>query len=92
VRRWLRRGEFRAVPKVAGLWGEAADRFRRALTVREKQAADAERRLEDFLDALRASPNGVVLLDRAKPHRVVERNGGGAPGAGSGSATCSSTS
>jgi two-component system phosphate regulon sensor histidine kinase PhoR len=64
VRRWLKRGEFRAIPKVAGLWGEAADRFRRALTQREKQAADAEHRLQDFLDALRASPNGVVLLDR----------------------------
>ncbi|MDB5857680.1 MAG: putative histidine kinase, classic [Ramlibacter sp.] len=64
VRRWLRRGEFRSMPQVAGLWGEAADRFRRALTVREKKAADAEHRLEDFLDALRASPNGVVLLDR----------------------------
>jgi two-component system phosphate regulon sensor histidine kinase PhoR len=63
VRRWLRRGEFRVMPEVAGLWGEAADRFRRALTQREKQAADAERRLQDFLDALRASPNGVVLLD-----------------------------
>jgi two-component system phosphate regulon sensor histidine kinase PhoR len=64
VRRWLRRGDYRSAPQVAGLWGEAADRFRRALTVREKQAAEAEHRLEDFLAALRASPNGVVLLDR----------------------------
>ncbi|MCG2594998.1 phosphate regulon sensor histidine kinase PhoR [Ramlibacter sp. XY19] len=64
VRRWLRRGDYRTVPRVAGLWGEAADRFRRALLVREKQAAEAEHRLEDFLAALRASPNGVVLLDR----------------------------
>jgi two-component system phosphate regulon sensor histidine kinase PhoR len=32
--------------------------------LREKQAAEVEHRLEDFLAALRASPNGVVLLDK----------------------------
>lgn len=63
VLRWLRLGELRRAPAVAGLWGEAADRMRRAITQREKQAAEAEHRLESFLEAIRNSPNGVVLLD-----------------------------
>jgi two-component system, OmpR family, phosphate regulon sensor histidine kinase PhoR len=45
------------------LWGEALDRTRRALRARDKRSEDAEQRLDDFLDAIRASPNGVVLLD-----------------------------
>lgn len=61
--RWLKRGDFRGVPRATGLWGEAADRMRRAIAGRDKRAGDAERRLEDFLDAIRGSPNGVVLLD-----------------------------
>ena len=61
--RWLRAPDARAVPRLVGLWAEAADRVRRALVAREKHARDAELRLEDFLDALRSSPNGVVLLD-----------------------------
>ncbi|MDE2606018.1 MAG: phosphate regulon sensor histidine kinase PhoR [Burkholderiales bacterium] len=61
--RWLRAPDVRDVPRLMGLWAEAADRIRRALAVRERQARDAELRLEDFLDAIRASPNGVVLLD-----------------------------
>jgi two-component system phosphate regulon sensor histidine kinase PhoR len=63
VLRWLKRGDLRQSPKVPGLWGEAADRMRRALVQREKQAGEAEGRLQDFLEAIRRSPNGVVLLD-----------------------------
>lgn len=63
VLRWLRRGDLRAAPRVGGLWGEALDRVRRGLVLREKQTAEAERRLQVFLDAIRGSPNGVVLLD-----------------------------
>ncbi|HEX7890393.1 MAG TPA: phosphate regulon sensor histidine kinase PhoR [Ramlibacter sp.] len=61
--RWLREGDLRRPPALGGLWGEALDRVRRAVSVREKQVEDAELRLDDFLDAIRASPNGVVLLD-----------------------------
>lgn len=63
VLRWLRRGELAESPPVGGLWGEAADRMRRAAVMREKRAEDAEHRLDDFLSAIRGSPNGVVLLD-----------------------------
>lgn len=61
--RWLRAGDLRNRPRMGGLWGEAMDRVRRALLAREKQVEDAQRRLDAFLDAIRASPNGVVLLD-----------------------------
>ena len=61
--RWLRAGDFRTAPRLGGLWGEAVDRVRRAASMRDQRAVDAENRLEDFLDAIRASPNGVVLLD-----------------------------
>ncbi|HKB52850.1 MAG TPA: phosphate regulon sensor histidine kinase PhoR, partial [Ramlibacter sp.] len=60
---WLRDGNSGAAPAMRGPWGEAADRVQRALRVRELQAADAQRRLQDFLAAIQQSPNGVVLLD-----------------------------
>ena len=61
--RWLRQGELRDPPRIGGLWGEALDRTRRAVLQREKRLQEAEGRLADFLEAIRASPNGVVLLD-----------------------------
>ena len=63
VLRWLRRLDLKRVPEVAGMWGDALERMRRALALREKATADAEQRLAVFLDAIRGSPNGVVLLD-----------------------------
>lgn len=63
VLRWLRRGAQADPPVRAGVWGEAAERMRRALRVRERHAEEASGRLQDFLSAIQASPNGVVLLD-----------------------------
>jgi two-component system phosphate regulon sensor histidine kinase PhoR len=60
---WLRLGQLRGTPTLVGWWGEAADRARRAMAVREERAGDAQQRLDNFLDAIRTSPNGVVLLD-----------------------------
>ncbi len=61
--RWLRDPEARPAPTLHGLWGEAADRSRRLLRAREQLVAESERRLQAFLAALQASPNGVTLLD-----------------------------
>ncbi|HVE53429.1 MAG TPA: phosphate regulon sensor histidine kinase PhoR [Ramlibacter sp.] len=61
--RWLRGGDFSKPPGLGGLWGEVLDRARRAIVLRDKRIGEAELRLEDFLDAIRGSPNGVVLLD-----------------------------
>jgi two-component system phosphate regulon sensor histidine kinase PhoR len=63
VLRWLKRGDARDALHVSGLWGEAADRVRRALVTRDKQIAESESRLQEFLAAIQGSPNGVILLD-----------------------------
>ncbi|VWX63622.1 sensory histidine kinase in two-component regulatory system with PhoB [Burkholderiales bacterium 8X] len=47
----------------AGTWGELAERIRKLLRTREQQARHAEDRLQEFLAAIQASPNGVVLID-----------------------------
>jgi two-component system phosphate regulon sensor histidine kinase PhoR len=46
-----------------GMWGELAERIRKQLRDREQQTRQAEERLQEFLAAIQASPNGVVLLD-----------------------------
>ena len=50
-------------PRLPGLWGELADRIRRLLKNRHQQYQESQARLDEFLAALQASPNGVVLLD-----------------------------
>ena len=46
-----------------GVWGELSERIRKLLREREQQTRQAEDRLQEFLAAIQASPNGVVLLD-----------------------------
>ena len=46
-----------------GIWGELSERIRKLLREREQQTRQAEDRLQEFLAAIQASPNGVVLLD-----------------------------
>ena len=46
-----------------GLWGELSERIRKLLRSREQLARQAEDRLHEFLEAIQASPNGVVLID-----------------------------
>ncbi|OOG40500.1 phosphate regulon sensor histidine kinase PhoR [Polaromonas sp. A23] len=65
---WLKRGETATPARVDGLWGEVADRIWRLVKARERKVADSEARLEEFLAAIQASPNGVILLDRS--HRI----------------------
>ncbi|MBT0568726.1 phosphate regulon sensor histidine kinase PhoR [Curvibacter sp. CHRR-16] len=61
--RWLRRGALDMPPAQAGVWGEAGDRVRRLMRERERELQTSDARLQDFLAAMQASPNGVVLLD-----------------------------
>ena len=56
-------GDLDAVPNTFGLWGAVVDRTRRLLRERERAITASEQRLKDFLSAIQASPNGVVLLD-----------------------------
>ena len=60
---WLRRGDFSNSVMRTGLWGEVSDRVRRLVRIREHAALESKERLQDFLAAFQASPNGVVLLD-----------------------------
>ncbi|MBI5255310.1 MAG: phosphate regulon sensor histidine kinase PhoR [Burkholderiales bacterium] len=61
--RWLRDGHPVNAPRDAGLWGEFAYRIERALRLREQQLERERERLSQFLSAIEASPNGVLLLD-----------------------------
>jgi len=63
VLRWLRAGDFSDVAVSTGLWGEVSGRVRRLMRSREQAARDVQNRLQDFLAAFQASPNGVLLLD-----------------------------
>ena len=61
--RWLRLGDTSDVAIRTGLWGELSDRTRRLVRAKEQMTSDSQSRLQDFLAAFQASPNGVVLLD-----------------------------
>jgi two-component system phosphate regulon sensor histidine kinase PhoR len=63
VLRWLRLGHTDGAPQMNGMWGEAADRARRGFKARDRLVQESEARLQEFLAAIQASPNGVVLLD-----------------------------
>lgn len=60
---WLRTGDLATVPQGLGLWGETAERARRLLRERDHRLQASEQRLTDFLSAIQASPNGVVMLN-----------------------------
>ncbi|MBI2749325.1 MAG: phosphate regulon sensor histidine kinase PhoR [Burkholderiales bacterium] len=60
---WLRKGAEGDVVLGSGLWGESYDRVRRILRATSKLTQESDNRLKDFLAAMQASPNGVVLLD-----------------------------
>ncbi len=61
--KWLRAGDAGSSALTGGLWGEVADRTRRQMRARDQKIQASDARLQDFLAALQASPNGVVLLD-----------------------------
>ena len=61
--RWLRDSEVSAAPRDPGLWGELAYRIERALRSRDQALRGERKRLDEFLSAIEASPNGVLMLD-----------------------------
>ena len=60
---WIRSGDVSHAPKLKGVWGEVTDRTRRLLREQIKTLHASNKRLDDFLAAIQASPNGVILLD-----------------------------
>jgi two-component system, OmpR family, phosphate regulon sensor histidine kinase PhoR len=60
---WLRGNQLENAPRDAGLWGEVAYRIERAVRDRDRAVARHRLELEQFLSAIEASPNGVLMLD-----------------------------
>ncbi len=60
---WLKEGNTQSRVRISGLWGEVADRTWRLTRARDKKVEESQGRLNEFLAAIQASPNGVVLLD-----------------------------
>lgn len=52
-----------SIPHMSGWWGNILNRLRRLLRNKEQLVIASEKRMTDFLAAIQASPNGVLLLD-----------------------------
>jgi len=63
---WLRAEGADAVPPTVGLWGEIAGRTERLLRLSARETARERERLSQFLTAIEAAPNGVLLLDASE--------------------------
>lgn len=60
---WLRGNQHDNAPRDTGLWGELGYRVERAMRDRDRAVARGQLELEQFLSAIEASPNGVLMLD-----------------------------
>jgi two-component system phosphate regulon sensor histidine kinase PhoR len=60
---WLNSTYLQANPAWSGAWLDVATRIQRQQLLAENSNKLHERRLQDFLLAIQASPNGVILLD-----------------------------
>jgi two-component system phosphate regulon sensor histidine kinase PhoR len=60
---WLRGTQEGDAPRDAGFWGEIGYRVERSIRSRERAAVQEQARLGRFLEAMEASPNGVLMLD-----------------------------
>jgi len=61
--KWLNSESLQVNPDWNGAWLDVAARINRQQLVADNSAKLNERRLHDFLLAIQASPNGVILLD-----------------------------
>ncbi len=60
---WLRGPQSAAAPRTTGFWGELAYRIERAMRTRDLAIEHERGRIAQFLSAIEASPNGVMLID-----------------------------
>ena len=61
---WLRQPEPDTQVRFRGFWREFADRVIRWVKLKENQRLASDESLRQFLAAIQASPNGVVILDK----------------------------
>ncbi|MEN9775623.1 MAG: hypothetical protein RL322_2693 [Pseudomonadota bacterium] len=71
--RWLQSDPNSPAPSDGGFWGELSYRIEKALRQHDRKAQIERDRLEYFLTAIDASPNGVLLLDRRQQIRWCNR-------------------
>ncbi|MEN9419564.1 MAG: phosphate regulon sensor histidine kinase PhoR [Pseudomonadota bacterium] len=62
---WVRDASDEPAPRDGGYWAELAYRVEKALRTRERTARAEREQYRQFLQAIEASPNGVLLLDAA---------------------------
>ncbi|MCV2366027.1 phosphate regulon sensor histidine kinase PhoR [Paucibacter sp. DJ1R-11] len=60
---WLREKQPGEAPRGSGYWGDLAYLIERALRKRDRAIAQERLQLQQFLSAIEASPNGVLMLD-----------------------------
>ncbi len=61
---WVRDPGGKPAPREASFWGELAYRIERTLLRSEREAEGERAHRREFLSAIEASPNGVLLLDK----------------------------
>jgi two-component system phosphate regulon sensor histidine kinase PhoR len=71
--KWLRGDLGRPAPRDRGFWGETAYRVERALRQRDQAFVLEQDRFGEFMSAIEASPNGVLLLDDADQIQWMNR-------------------
>jgi two-component system phosphate regulon sensor histidine kinase PhoR len=72
LRHWLRRPELDSLPRGRGVWEEALAELHRFLKRRDAEQESLAQSLARFGAAVRALPDGVVILDRE--HRIEWSN------------------
>ena len=60
---WLQREDWSNPPSLPPLWSRVTERVRKLQKAWSSKARDSQHRLDEFLSAIQASPNGVLLLD-----------------------------
>ncbi len=61
--KWLSTADVKQTPKLSGMWSEIHERSQKVIKKLEAKTQESNARLENFLAAIQASPNGVILLD-----------------------------
>ena len=61
---WLRNPSGKQAPELGCIWEEITDRTRKHFKVLNRKSRKNEARLQEFLSAIQASPNGVILLNK----------------------------
>lgn len=61
--RWLREADWSQEPQLSAPWAWVVEKVRRLQKHWVGKARDSQTRLDEFLAAIQASPNGVLLLD-----------------------------